>query len=77
MLTTIFETTSGMIVIRIALIHSVPTTSTPDPSDRRAGLAEATMAAPAASPAGQTDDGLRPDAHARRALVSHTYASVG
>ena len=33
-------------VIRIALIHSVPTTSTPEPKDRKGALAEATMPAP-------------------------------
>ena len=51
MLTMTFETTSGMIVIRIALIQSVPTTSIADPNASSAGCAEAAMAAPAGSPA--------------------------
>ena len=65
-----------MIVIRIALIHSVPMTSTPDPSDRRVGLAEATIAGAGGQPGGQADDRLRPDTHARRALVSHSHAPI-
>ena len=51
MLTMIFDTTSGMIVIRIALIQSVPTTSMADPNVSSPGRPDAAIAAPTAKPA--------------------------
>ena len=50
-LTISFDMTSGRMVIRIALIQSVPTTSTAVPMPRRTGTADAATAAPTASPA--------------------------
>ena len=68
MLTMSFATTSGRIVIRIALIHSVPTASATTPARARPGRPEAAIAMPVARPAIKADQ--RPGSHVHALAVS-------